>query len=628
MLRSNTQLAHQPIQIEYRPPRSEDGPKVWQLIKATGTLDTNSRYCNLLQCEHFSDTCVVAERKEDGALIGWVSSYLLPNAPDTLFIWQIAVDPGMQNLGIGKKLLDTLLQRSSCANVRTLKTTITSGNKASWALFSALARAQGATLTHGPYFLEDAHFDGAHATEHLVTIALTAHTTKQMKTRLAAVSSLQDRSKHKTFGTTCDPQIFTRRESEARSYCRSFPAVFVQAEGATLTDANGRSYIDFLTGCSSLNYGHNDPDMKAALLEHIERNGVTHGLDLHTDAKAAFLQSFERVILRPRNMKHRLMFTGPTGTNAVEAALKIARKVTGRQNVVAFTNGFHGVTLGALAATGNEYHRSGAGVPLNNVTRMPYAGAVGDADTAALLDRMLSDPSSGVEKPAAILLETVQGEGGLNAASPAWLQRIAHIAREHGALLIVDDIQAGCGRTGSFFSFDGLGIEPDLITMAKSLSGFGLPLATVLIKPEYDVFGPAEHNGTFRGNTHAFITARVALEKFWSDSAFAQQIAERSTYLERRLTEIAEFLPNATLKGRGMMRGIDVGSGELAAAICKRCFQDGLIIETSGPHDEVVKVLAPLTIEQDLFARGLDILQAAVIASTHTVNETKVEEPA
>jgi diaminobutyrate-2-oxoglutarate transaminase len=409
-----------------------------------------------------------------------------------------------------------------------------------------------------------------------------------------------------------DNAIFDRRESAARSYCRNFPTVFEKARGAVLSGDDGRDYIDFLAGCSSLNYGHNDPDMKSALIDHLSGDGLAHGLDLHTGAKADFLEAFERLILKPRGMDHRMMFMGPTGANAVEAALKLARKVTGRTNVIAFTNGFHGVTLGALAATGNRYHRGGAGVPLTGVTRMPFHGSMGDdVDTADLLERMLSEPAGGVEPPAAIILETVQGEGGLNAASPEWVRRVANIARAHGALLIIDDIQAGCGRTGTFFSFEEMGIEPDIVTLAKSLSGFGLPFAALLVKPEHDVFGPAEHNGTFRGNNHAFVTARVALEKFWADGRFRQAIGERAAYLKSRLTRIAEALPSARLKGRGMMLGVDVGSGELAAQICARCFEGGLVIETSGAFDEVVKVLAPLTIDEATFARGLDILEQA-----------------
>ncbi|WP_338722055.1 diaminobutyrate--2-oxoglutarate transaminase [Devosia sp. XK-2] len=404
---------------------------------------------------------------------------------------------------------------------------------------------------------------------------------------------------------------FERVESRVRSYSRSFPKVFDRALGATIYDTQDRAFIDFLAGCSTLNYGHNDPDLKSALIEYISNDGIAHGLDMFTDAKEHFLSTFERLILRPRGMTHQLQFTGPTGANAVEAAMKLARKVTGRTNVIAFTNGFHGVTLGALAATGNGKHRGGASIPLAGVTRAAYDGYHGpDIDTADLLDRQLSDPSSGVDAPAAIIVETVQGEGGLNAASPEWLRRIEAIAKKHGALFIVDDIQAGCGRTGGFFSFDGLGLSPDIVTMAKSLSGMGLPLAVTLIKPEHDIWKPAEHNGTFRGNNHAFVTAAAALEKFWSDDTFINGVQEKARYLGERLAAIADTHGLVT-KGRGMMVGIDAGSGENAAAICKACFAKGLIIETSGSFDEVVKVLCPLTISLDQLTAGLDIMESA-----------------
>lgn len=406
--------------------------------------------------------------------------------------------------------------------------------------------------------------------------------------------------------------IYDRRESQARSYCRSFPVSFTKARNATLTDSDGRDYTDFLAGCSSLNYGHNDPDMKAALIAHITQDGVTHGLDMHTDAKEAFLDSFERVILSPRGMDYKFMFTGPTGTNAVEAAMKLARKTTGRETIIAFTNGFHGMTMGALAATGNAGKRAGAGTSLTGVVRMPYEGAMEGLDSLAMIRAMLDNPSSGIDAPAAFLIEPVQGEGGLNAASKEFLQGLQALAREHGALVIMDDIQAGIGRTGPFFSFEGMGIEPDLIPLAKSLSGMGLPMAGLLIRPDLDIWKPAEHNGTFRGNNHAFVTARVALEKFWADDTFQKETEAKAQFLTNRLKAIAAHVPGSNLKGRGMMQGIDLGSGDMAADVCATCFEQGLIIETSGAHDEVVKVLAPLTIPQAQFAAGLDILEAAV----------------
>lgn len=409
-----------------------------------------------------------------------------------------------------------------------------------------------------------------------------------------------------------DTAIYERRESIVRSYARSMPRQFNRAENVWMHDNRGGRYLDFLSGCSTLNYGHNHPILKQALLDYIMADGITHGLDLHTDAKAAFLDALEEVVLKPRGLDYRAMFTGPTGTNAVEAAIKLARKITGREMVIAFTNGFHGMTLGALACTGNAVKRGGAGVPLSHVSHEPYDGYHGsDVDTAALLERRLADPSSGLDVPAAILVETVQGEGGLNVASPEWLRSIATIAKRHGALLIVDDIQAGCGRTGGFFSFEDMGFTPDIVTMAKSLSGMGLPLALTLFRAELDQWSPGEHNGTFRGNNHAFVTATAALRHFWNNDGFQADVRRRGNLLESRLERMAREHGLST-RGRGMMRGIDVGSGEVASAITAACFARGLIIETSGPHDEIVKVLAPLIIDDAILAGGLDILETCV----------------
>ena len=423
--------------------------------------------------------------------------------------------------------------------------------------------------------------------------------------------------------TDIQEDIFERRESIVRSYCRNFDTLFVSAKGSEMTDADGETYIDFLAGCSTLNYGHNDPDMKAALIEHIERDGIAHGLDMYTDAKAEWLKAFEENILEPRGMgDYKIMMTGPTGTNAVEAAVKLARKVTGRSNVIAFTNGFHGMTMGALALTGNAGKRAGAGLGgsgLHGTTHMPYAGAFGDdVDTLDQIEMMLENSSSGLDAPAAFIFEPIQGEGGLNAASNAWMQGIARLAKKHGALLIVDDIQSGCGRSGKYFGFEEAGIQPDIITQAKSLSGMGLPFACVLLKKEHDIWKPAEHNGTFRGNNHAFVTAKVALDKFWKDDAFQKDVQKKSEILTKGLQKIADLIPDAYLKGRGMMQGVDVGNGDISSEICALAFKKGLIIETSGADDEVIKVLAALTIPEEMLQKGLDILLEAaqeVVAS-------------
>merc|ERR1712108_49757 len=211
------------------------------------------------------------------------------------------------------------------------------------------------------------------------------------------------------------------------------------------------------------------------------------------------------------------------------AAMKLARKVTGRNTIVSFTNGFHGVTWGSVAATGNSHHRGGAGVALGDISRMPFCGYHGrDADTIKVMDKLLSDPSSGIDLPAAMLVECVQGEGGLNVANSDWLRGLEKLCRKHDILLIVDDIQAGCGRTGTFFSFEPSGIKPDIVTLSKSLSGYGLPFAVVLLRPDLDVWEPGEHNGTFRGNNHAFITAAAALRHFWKDDSFANEVIEKA----------------------------------------------------------------------------------------------------
>ena len=424
-------------------------------------------------------------------------------------------------------------------------------------------------------------------------------------------------------------KIFDEVESDVASYARSFPRVFNKAQGEFMYDTEGREYLDFLGGAGTLNYGHNNPKLKEALIEYIHADGITHGLDLHTTAKADFLDTFREKIVRPRNMDYIVQFTGPTGTNACEAAIKIARNVTGREGIVAFTNGFHGVTLGSLAATGNSHHRGAAGTSLGGVHRAPFDGYLGDGiDTTAYLDKVLSDSSSGFDHPAAVIVETVQGEGGINCASMEWLRNLSEVCQRHEVLLILDDIQAGCGRTGSFFSFEEAGIYPDIVTLSKSLSGYGLPFAVVLMKPEHDQWRPGEHNGTFRGNNQAFVTARAAIDHFWSDDSFALDVQRKGRYVAERLQAIVDKFGegNLTSRGRGLMQGLNCVSGELAEAITKRAFKKGLIIETSGAEDQVIKTLCPLIISDESLKRGLDILEecvAEVLAGDAVVPEEK-----
>ena len=410
-------------------------------------------------------------------------------------------------------------------------------------------------------------------------------------------------------------KIFKEIESEVQSYARSFPCIFNRAKDEFMWDEDGNRYLDFLAGAGTLNYGHNNDHFKDNLVNYILADGISHGLDMHTRAKGEFLTTFNEKILKPRDMEYMVQFTGPTGTNAVEAAMKLARNVTGQQNIVTFTNGFHGVSLGALSATGNSHHRNAAGVSLTGIHRMPFDGYLGDGiDTTEYLDKVLSDSSSGINSPAAVLVEPVQGEGGVNVASIEWLQNLEKVCRKHGILMIVDDIQSGCGRTGTFFSFEESGIKPDIITMSKSLSGYGLPFAVVLMKPELDKWKPGEHNGTFRGNNLAFVTAKNAIDHYWSDDKFANEIKAKGEYVKEQLADIVSKYGegNFSMKGRGMFQGINCVNGEIAGKITKKAFKKGLIIETSGADDQIVKLFCALTITQENLETGIAILRESI----------------
>ena len=404
-------------------------------------------------------------------------------------------------------------------------------------------------------------------------------------------------------------------ESEARSYCRAYPTMFQKAQGSFLIDKQGKKYLDFLCGAGSLNYGHNNPVIKKQIIEYLNDDGIVHSLDLATESKEELLDSFKKHVLSPRNLNYKIQFTGPTGTNAVEAALKLARKITGRTKIISFTNGFHGVSLGSLAATGNSHHRGGAGVSLNEVYFMPYDGYMGrKTNTIDYIRRILEDNSSGFDLPAAVILETIQGEGGINVASAKWLQSLQDLCREFGILLIIDDIQVGCGRTGTFFSFEDSGIVPDMVVLSKSLSGFGLPFSLLLMNPKLDKWKPGEHNGTFRGNNLAFVSAKAAIDYFWTTKDLEADIVLKSNLLAERLKQIVtEYIsPDIEVRGKGLIFGVDCILSDLASSIRKTCFENGLLIECCGSDDQVAKFLPPLTITQKDLFYGLVIFEKSV----------------
>ena len=413
-----------------------------------------------------------------------------------------------------------------------------------------------------------------------------------------------------------DMTPFEQWESEIRGYCRAYPTVFASASNARQVDEAGTSYIDFFAGAGVLNFGHNNPDMKRAMIDFIESDGVAHSLDTYTTAKRDFVQKFHDVILEPRGMDHKMQFMGPTGTNAVEAALKLARLATGRHHVVAFSHGFHGMTLGSLAATANDAFRKWAGVPLEHVVRLPNETAPGGGIEAIEAYReALHDPSSGQKPPAAFLVEVIQAEGGVNCASQPWLQAVQDLAREVGALFIIDDIQAGCGRTGSYFSFDSMDLDPDIVTLAKGLGGFGTPIAMNLNKPEIDAhWGPGAHTGTFRGQGLSFVAGAVALDYFTEGNDLMEQVLHKGGRMRQRLQDVKDAHPDRDwdLRGRGMMQALDTNDGAFAKRVQQVCFENGLLIGPCGTNGQVIKLIPPLTIPDDDLDEGLDILEKAI----------------
>ncbi len=412
------------------------------------------------------------------------------------------------------------------------------------------------------------------------------------------------------------PDVYASVESEVRSYCRAWPTTLATARDSWVTDTEGRTFLDLFAGAGALNYGHNNPILKRALLDYLAGDGIVHSLDIATTAKQQFLEVFDRLILTPRGLDYKVQFPGPTGTNAVAAALKLARKVTGRESIISFTNAFHGMTLGSLSVTGNSMKRAGAGIPLVHATPMPYDNYFGGVtEDFHWFERVLDDSGSGLNRPAAVIVETVQGEGGLNVARLEWLQELAALCRKREILLIVDDVQMGCGRTGGFFSFEAAGIVPDIVTLSKSISGYGLPMALTLLRRDLDVWSPGEHNGTFRGHNPAFITATKALETYWKDDKFAQETAAKGDLVRERLDRIATAHDGVAARGRGMAQGLRFDDAERAERVCRAAFERGALMETSGPSDEVVKLLPPLTTSTEDLDSGLAILAESVVAT-------------
>lgn len=406
--------------------------------------------------------------------------------------------------------------------------------------------------------------------------------------------------------------IFNQMESEVRSYCRKYPTVFQYAKNAKMIAEDGKEYIDFLAVAGSMNYGHNNPFIKKEIMKYLEKDTIINSLDMYTSAKRNFFETFNKKILVPRGLKYKVMCCGPTGTNAVEAALKLCRKNKKRNNIIAFSGAFHGMSLGSLALTTDRTSRGGAGVPLNNVTFVPYDGML---DSLAYLRWVLEDDHSGIEKPAAIFLETVQAEGGINVASIEWLREIRKICDDNDILMVCDDIQVGNGRTGYFFSFERADIIPDMVVLSKSISGFGMPMALLLMKEELDIFKPAEHNGTFRGNKLAFVGGEAAIRYYVENKLDVVVKHNENIIKDFLLREICSLDHRIMVRGIGMIWGIDFGKidASLALKCVHKAFDMQLILEVAGRSDAVLKIMPPLTIEEDVLMNGLNILKAVIV---------------
>ena len=579
----------------FRHPRVEDGDAIWKLIKHSPPLDLNSRYNYLILCKHFRETCVIGEN--DKGIVSFLSAYKPPGRSDVLFIWQVVVARHQQEKGVASAMIKYLLSEEYLKDVTYLETSVTPPNRKSLALFKSIAGYLNTTIEKQEFLKGEDFGANEHPPEILLRIGPFTHAPKEVSD-----------------GESEGLKVFKERESEVRSYSRSFPTVFDHARGSIIHDESNNRYIDFFAGAGTLNYGHNNPLITKALIEYLRNEGIVHGLDKATTSKRRFIESFYSTILEPRDLDYKIQFPGPTGTNAVETALKLARMIKGTSNIIAFTNAFHGLTMGSLSITGNDFYRDESFISRNNVAFMPYDGYFGDTiNTIDYLRKFLEDSSSGLDDPAAVIVETVQGEGGVNVSSIEWLRQLSELCREFDILLIADDIQVGNGRTGLFFSFEHAGITPDIVTLSKSIGG-GLPLSLVLMKPELDIWKPGEHTGTFRGNNLAFVAATQIFNNYWKTDELTREINKKSAILRKRLENIRDRHPEleADVRGRGLIYGLDVSHRGFCENLAHAAFDRNVIIELAGAEDNVLKFLPPLTIEEKLLMEGLDIIEECV----------------
>lgn len=397
----------------------------------------------------------------------------------------------------------------------------------------------------------------------------------------------------------------TTLESEVRYYCRLFPTTFCKAKGSYMFDENGKKYIDFFCGSGSLNYGHNNPYIQQTIINYLINDGIINSLDQMTVTKRSFMNRFNDIILKPRNYKYKMQFCGPTGTNSVEASIKLARKFTKREKIIYFQHSFHGMTYGAMSVSGSMNNSLNSFYKQCSI-EMPFSD---NENSLSTLQNYLDncDPR---DIPAGIILETIQAEGGIKVASQQWLEEVAAFAKNNGILLIIDDIQTGCGRTGHFFSFETYNLNPDIICLSKSLSGYGFPLSMNLIRPEIDCWEPGEHTGTFRGNNLAFLAGNSVLN-YWETDDLSSKIIASSRVIEEYF-QADDQLKKFNLRGRGLMRGIQLKNSEEAAILQQILFKNGILMDICGYNEDIIKIMPPINISQEDLLLGLEIINKSI----------------
>ena len=413
-------------------------------------------------------------------------------------------------------------------------------------------------------------------------------------------------------------------ESSARSYPRKFPIAIAKAKGSWVEDVEGKRYLDFLNGAGTLALGHNNDEVNQAMVDLIKSGAPLHALDLMTPTKEKFAETLLSILPPELAENAKMQFCSPSGSDATDAAIKLCKTATGRGTVIAFSGGYHGMGHGPMALTGNCNAKNKVQNIMPGVQFMPYpysyrcpmglGGEEGTKACIAYLERFLKDPESGVTKPAAIILEPIQGEGGVVPAPVEFLQAVRRITKELDIPMICDEIQCGMGRSGKIFAFEHAGIVPDVILISKAIGGTQ-PLAVVVYDKKLDTWGPGAHAGTFRGNQLAMAAGCVVMEKI-REPAFLADVARKGDYMKSRLLKLKDEVSIiGDVRGKGLMLGIEfidpngpkdvmghpAPSGEVSALVQHLCLENGLIMERGGRNGSVMRCLCALNIpDQDL----------------------------